>query len=80
MRRKKRKRQKTLGKKRRMRYDSLRNTGEMNALIFPYFLIFSAAATGLYALLAAQATLWGALAVFALSYTIGRVRERFLRE
>ena len=68
MRRKKRKRQKTLGKKRRMRYDSLRNTGEMNALIFPYFLIFSAAATGLYALLAAQATLWGALAVFALSF------------
>ena len=51
-----------------MRYDSLRNTGEMNALIFPYFLIFSAAATGLYALLAAQATLWGALAVFALSF------------
>ena len=42
--------------------------GEMKTLIFPYFLIFSAAATGLYALLAAQATLWGALAVFALSF------------
>lgn len=50
-----------------MRYDE-KNSEEGTAVIFLCFLVFSLAAAGLYAALAPTLTLWGVLAVFALSY------------